>query len=170
MSVCQLGSAWSCLHREEAMFVQNPNTNRYRCLSFLLAGMMAVTSLPLPAFAADAAAGEEIAISAERFPDEQFRNYISEQLDSDGDNMLSATECSEVVDLNVSQQGIADLTGIDCLFQIAAAGLFRKHVVGIGYFRCCTAVAAELLCESGFVCTETAGEKRCVFLFGDVGL
>ena len=54
------------------MFVQNPNTNRYRCLSFLLAGMMAVTSLPLPAFAADAAAGEEIAISAERFPDEQF--------------------------------------------------------------------------------------------------
>ena len=74
---------------------------------------MAVTSLPLPAFAADAAAGEEIAISAERFPDEQFRNYISEQLDSDGDNMLSATECSEVVDLNVSQQGIADLTGID---------------------------------------------------------
>ena len=75
--------------------------------------MMAVTSLPLPAFAADAAAGEEIAISAERFPDEQFRNYISEQLDSDGDNMLSATECSEVVDLNVSQQGIADLTGID---------------------------------------------------------
>ena len=95
------------------MFVQNPNTNRYRCLSFLLAGMMAVTSLPLPAFAADAAAGEEIAISAERFPDEQFRNYISEQLDSDGDNMLSATECSEVVDLNVSQQGIADLTGID---------------------------------------------------------
>ena len=75
--------------------------------------MMAVTSLPLPAFAADAAAGEEIAISAERFPDERFRNYISEQLDSDGDNMLSATECSEVVDLNVSQQGIADLTGID---------------------------------------------------------
>ena len=113
MSVCQVGSAWGCLHREEAMFVQNPNTNRYRCLSFLLAGMMAVTSLPLPAFAADAAAGEEIAISAERFPDEQFRNYISEQLDSDGDNMLSATECSEVVDLNVSQQGIADLTGID---------------------------------------------------------
>lgn len=113
MSVCQVGSAWGCLHREEAMFVQNPNTNRYRCLSFLLAGMMAVTSLPLPVFAADAAAGEEIAISAERFPDEQFRNYISEQLDSDGDNMLSATECSEVVDLNVSQQGIADLTGID---------------------------------------------------------
>ena len=75
--------------------------------------MMAVTSLPMPAFAADAAAGEEIAISAERFPDERFRNYISEQLDSDGDNMLSATECSEVVDLNVSQQGIADLTGID---------------------------------------------------------
>mgnify|MGYP000949693457 CR=1 FL=1 len=109
MSVCQVGSAWGCLHREEAMFVQNPNTNRYRCLSFLLAGMMAVTSLPLPAFAADAAAGEEIAISAERFPDEQFRNYISEQLDSDGDNMLSATECSEVVDLNVSQQGIADM-------------------------------------------------------------
>ena len=80
------------------------NKGLRRCLSVLLAGLMAVGCMPLTVFAADgtAAASGEIALTEENFPDEAFRTYLQENADTDGDGALSETECGDVTDLQAS--------------------------------------------------------------------
>lgn len=98
------------------------NKGLRRCLSVLLAGLMAVGCMPLTVFAADGtvAASGEIALTEENFPDEAFRTYIQENADTDGDGTLSETECGDVTDLPLSGMEIADLTGIGNFTKLTA--------------------------------------------------
>lgn len=98
------------------------NKGLRRCLSVLLAGLMAVGCMPLTVFAADgtAAASGEIALTEENFPDEAFRTYLQENADTDGDGALSETECGDVTDLPLSGMEIADLTGIGNFTKLTA--------------------------------------------------
>lgn len=77
-------------------------------LSLTLSLVLALTLLPSMALAA-----EDVAINAANFPDANFRTYISETLDTDKDNSLSADEIAAVEMINVYDKGIADLTGIE---------------------------------------------------------
>ena len=63
------------------------NKGLRRCLSVLLAGLMAVGCMPLTVFAADgtAAASGVIALTVENFAVEAFRTYLQENADTDGD-------------------------------------------------------------------------------------
>ena len=79
-----------------------------RMLSLTLSLVLALTLLPSMALAA-----EDVAINAANFPDANFRTYISETLDTDKDNSLSADEIAAVEMINVYDKGIADLTGIE---------------------------------------------------------
>lgn len=51
-------------------------------------------------------------ISEENFPDSAFRAYIEEEADTNRDGFLSEKECAEVNSIDISNKGIADLTGI----------------------------------------------------------
>lgn len=53
-----------------------------------------------------------IKISANNFPDELFRNYISQNFDKDGDGMLSEEEIASITEIDVSGKGISSLKGI----------------------------------------------------------
>ena len=88
--------------------------NRKRLISAILAAIITVSSSVVTAGAEDlpeditsgfeTAAGtlsaSGVSISAENFPDEAFRKYVSESLD-DGDGILSETEISAVTEINV---------------------------------------------------------------------
>ena len=53
-------------------------------------------------------------ITEENFPDPNFRKFLIENIDGiKGDRFLSDSEKSAVTELNVSNQGIKDLTGIE---------------------------------------------------------
>lgn len=56
-----------------------------------------------------------IAISAEFFPDELFRDCIQINFDENEDGLLDAAEIMEIVRLDVSRNAIKDLTGIEYL-------------------------------------------------------
>lgn len=47
------------------------------------------------------------------FPDENFRSYVSTNLDKNGDGWLLPSEIAAVTEINVDNKGIADLTGIE---------------------------------------------------------
>ena len=47
------------------------------------------------------------------FPDENFRSYVSTNLDKNGDGWLMPSEIAAVTEINVDNKGIADLTGIE---------------------------------------------------------
>ncbi|MEG0191174.1 MAG: leucine-rich repeat domain-containing protein, partial [Lachnospiraceae bacterium] len=57
----------------------------------------------------------DVDINETNFPDANFRNYIQNyrnNINKDGDTVLSATEIQNATELTLFQQGISDLTGI----------------------------------------------------------
>ncbi len=55
----------------------------------------------------------DVPINSTTFPDEAFRNVVSEEFDIDGNGFLSMRERLEVTDIIVSDMNIADLKGIE---------------------------------------------------------
>ena len=80
-----------------------------RLLSLLVSFIMVAGLLPSAVFSADA----EVAVSEANFPDDIFRNYVSEKFDKDKDGSLSANEIAAVREIRVSGLGIADLAGVE---------------------------------------------------------
>ena len=80
-------------------------------VSVLLTAAMIVT-LPVGANTSTVKAEEGVAISAANFPDSTFRRFIKKNYDIDKNNVLSASEISLVIRMNVSNKKISDLTGI----------------------------------------------------------
>ena len=58
-------------------------------------------------------ATEGIAIYETNFPDENFRNYVFDKCDSNGDGFLSSSEISNTKVIDVSDKGIESLKGIE---------------------------------------------------------
>ncbi|MBQ9895725.1 MAG: hypothetical protein IJM40_00250, partial [Synergistaceae bacterium] len=69
------------------------------------------TALALALFSFSAAFAD-IAVNASNFPDANFREYILENLDDDGDGVLSNAEINAVVSMDVNACGIESLAGI----------------------------------------------------------
>lgn len=57
--------------------------------------------------------GTSIEIFPCYFPDDVFRNYVANEIDTDGDGLLSINEIDAVTTMNLSGKSIQDLTGID---------------------------------------------------------
>ena len=77
-----------------------------------LAGAAVIGALAAISFGAHAATGE-IGINEKNFPDQIFRNYVSETFDKNGDEWLSLEEIEEIDAIDVSFKGISDLTGVE---------------------------------------------------------
>ncbi|MBM6916387.1 InlB B-repeat-containing protein, partial [Gemmiger formicilis] len=87
--------------------------NLYKTLcAVLAAALLALTLLP----AGVLAAGADLEISAQNFPDANFRAWLTNPANLNGagaDGSLSAEELAAVTKLDLSGQNIADLTGIE---------------------------------------------------------
>ena len=68
----------------------------------------ALCLLSVPAFAAD-----DVAINETNFPDANFRSYVSENFDTDGNGKLSAEELDAAQKIDVSVMNVQSLTGIE---------------------------------------------------------
>lgn len=69
---------------------------------------------------------EDVVIN-DAFTDVDFRTYISQSFDSDGDGILSEAECASVHKINVRNVlKEASIDGLGKLPEFGVAGLFRK--------------------------------------------
>lgn len=85
-----------------------------RLTAALVSSAMAF-SLCAPALALSGSGPSEydaIELTAEFFPDEAFRTYLAEEVDKDGNNVLSSWERSSVTSMRCDSKGIASLEGI----------------------------------------------------------
>lgn len=71
---------------------------------------------------------ELILIDDKTFPDEQFRKYISSVIDENADGKLSSEEISQTRELNISNQGISDLAGIEVFTNLKYLDGSRNHL------------------------------------------
>ncbi len=82
-----------------------PITYRYNC------GYDTYTTFTL--ISSDELPEGSVQIHANTFPDNMFRYYITNFLDTDKNNVLSAEEIAAITELNIEACGISDLTGIE---------------------------------------------------------
>lgn len=66
----------------------------------------------------DESDSESVEINEENFPDEIFRNYVSENFDNDGNGELKEEEIEAVTNITVSGMGITDLTGVEYFIEL----------------------------------------------------
>ncbi len=78
-----------------------------KAISFLLVLVLALSLLPVPAYAA---AG--VKISSTNFPDTKFRNYVR-TFDKNNNGTLSDLELAEVKEMYASSRGIGSLKGVE---------------------------------------------------------
>ena len=111
-----------------------------------------------------------IEINEENFPDPNFREFVKQNLDTNGSGFLSDEEIAAVTSLNVNNQGIADLKGIE-------------FFADLEYLSCSDNVLTELdvrkltklqtlNCSSNYLLTldVTKNEALMVLECGDNGL
>ena len=55
----------------------------------------------------------DVAINAANFPDDNFRSYVSNECDTDGNGTLSTAEISNVLSIDVSSKQISSLKGLE---------------------------------------------------------
>lgn len=80
-----------------------------RILTGLLASIMLVSSFPVYSFAAEG----DVEINETNFPDANFRTMVSKKADTDKDGILTKAEMDAVTTLDVSEERISDITGIE---------------------------------------------------------
>ncbi|WP_277217963.1 leucine-rich repeat domain-containing protein, partial [Peptoniphilus vaginalis] len=85
--------------------------SKKRITGLFLALAMLITCLPLSPIAAYAAEGD-VEINMINFPDSYFRDYVSNNIDTDHNKVLSQEECDKVVNISVVR-GYDSLKGIE---------------------------------------------------------
>ena len=147
--------------------------NRKRLISAILAAIITVSSAAVTAGAEDlpediasgfeAAAGAQsasgVSISAENFPDEAFRNYVSANFD-DGDGILSDTEISAVTAINVNRKGIKSLKGIEYFTALTKLDCYENQITSLD-LSSCTRLAYLDCCQNKLTNLEI---KQCTGL------
>lgn len=71
-----------------------------------------------------------IAIDATNFPDANFRQYVLDEIDTDGDGSLSDAEC-RFRHLDVRDKNIADLTGIEFFTNLTMIYCFNNQLTSL---------------------------------------
>ena len=64
-------------------------------------------------FAVNVFAGEDVAIDATNFPDDNFRAYVSDNFDQNNDGFLQDSEISAVTRIDVAKKNITSLKGVE---------------------------------------------------------
>ena len=72
----------------------------------------------------------DVAITSTNFPDETFRNLLIEYEESagDGDGWLSSEEAATITSINVSEEGITSLKGIEYLTELEAVDCSQNQL------------------------------------------
>ena len=87
-----------------------------KILGLIVAIAMIFSVIPM-GFIAYAAAGD-VEINAANFPDEIFRDYVSENLDTSEDGVLSSEEIAAVTEIDVGNEDIASLKGVEYFTEV----------------------------------------------------
>lgn len=75
-------------------------------------------------------------ITEENFPDPNFRKFLIENIDGiKGDRFLSDSEKNAVTDLNVSNLGIKDLTGIQYFTNLETIYCYGNEISGVNMYK-----------------------------------
>ncbi|HOO49566.1 MAG TPA: DUF4214 domain-containing protein, partial [Saccharofermentans sp.] len=80
-------------------------------------------------------AADGVAINATNFPDENFRNYVSNTNDTNSDGFLSETEIAKITSINVTDMSISTLEGIEYFTAIMRLYCYENNLTTLDVSR-----------------------------------
>ena len=95
-----------------------------KCLAFFMLSAAIFSLTASGAFA-------DVAIKTANFPDSIFRNYVSENFDTNSDGTLSNAELAAVTEINVSNKNISRLNGIEYFTKLQILSCDRNNITNI---------------------------------------
>ncbi|MBR6385858.1 MAG: hypothetical protein IKS03_07060 [Ruminococcus sp.] len=104
-----------------------------------------------------------VIIDSENFPDENFREFVSENFDKNNDGYLTSDEYEPVEEMNVSDMNIYDFTGIEFFTSLKSLDCSGNPINKLNLsdlYRMKT-----LVCEN---CVRNLGDVSCVTLIGNI--
>ena len=93
-------------------------------MAFVLAAAVTLTGIPLNIVKA----AEGVPIDDTSFPDEIFREFVSENFDWDMDGVLTEDEMYNVSVISVGKRGIGDLTGIEYFSELTSLNCMENKL------------------------------------------
>ena len=102
-----------------------------KLLSILLAMMMVIGLFPATAFAAE----KGVAINEKNFPDENFRECVTE-FDTDNDGYLNDEELKDAEYITCAEKGIEDLTGIEYFSYLENLNCYDNYLISLDVSKC----------------------------------
>ena len=104
--------------------VRHPNDTQYMDVTINVNASSSPTPDPSPV------PSSGVALDSSNFPDQVFRDYLTTEFDSDGDNYLSTTEIDTITSINVRAKGVSDLTGIEYLTSLTEIHAYSNDISG----------------------------------------
>ncbi len=72
-----------------------------------------------------------IAINADNFPDGNFRSYVSGNIDTNNDTVLTADEIAAVTHIDVCEMGITNLTGVEYFTALETLACYYNQLTSL---------------------------------------
>lgn len=124
-------TAWGLAVQETASAPKGARrTSRYLVFAIVGLALVALTLVAVLALQRTTEVRAGVAIDAEAFPDEVFRNVVA-GYDANGDGHLSTGEALAATSLDVSGLGISDLTGIGSLTGLTSLRASDNDLVAV---------------------------------------
>jgi uncharacterized repeat protein (TIGR02543 family) len=79
---------------------------------------------------------DDITINAANFPDENFRSYVSENIDADSSGSLSVAEISNTTNIDVQNKNISSLQGIEYFTSLATLNCRSNNLTSLDVSQC----------------------------------
>ncbi len=116
-------------------------------LSILLCILLLVSVFPVTVYGEDSRAG--VSVDEQNFPDAVFRDYISENFDSNGDGVLSSAEIAQVKNIDLNAKGVSSLRGVEHLTALETLNCSNNPLTEIVFpnsatFKALTCYACQL--------------------------
>ena len=126
-----------------------------------IASVLFALALVLGAFSSHANevhAASGVKINTTTFPDKIFRDYVSENFDTDGNGYLSREEREEVYQINVSGLGISNLKGVERFTQIGTLNCSGNSLKSLDVSN--NPRLHTIICSENKLASLTLGEKE----------
>ena len=123
-----------------------------RCLALVLALLLALGAMGAMA------ASTSVKINSTNFPDSAFRKYVKAELDTNKDKKLSAKEIKAATSIDVSNKGIADLTGIEHFTALTSLYCDNNKLKKLDVRK--NTKLAELSCDNNKLTSLKLGTKK----------
>ncbi len=112
------------------------------------------------ATAAGDAVAESVEINETNFPDDNFRQYITENFDTDGDGVLSKEEIEAVTEIYVNKKGISDLSGLKYFINLRALYCTDNQLTSLDVSN--NTALAEIKCNGNQLTTLDVSNNRAL--------